>query len=50
MWTFDFVDDSPSAAARSRLALVVRTAGDVCGEDEELLSSGLACGGVAVGV
>lgn len=48
--------DSPSAAARRRLALVVRTAGDVCGElDElvELLSNGLACcGGVlpAMGV
>lgn len=42
--------NSPSAAARRRLALVVRTAGDVCGElDElvELLSNGLACcGGV----
>lgn len=48
--------NSPSAAARRRLALVVRTAGDVCGElDElvELLSNGLACcGGVlpAMGV
>lgn len=42
--------NSPSAAARRRLALVVRTAGDVCGEQQDelfepLLSNGLACGG-----
>lgn len=42
--------DSPSAAARSRLALVVRTAGEDWGEDEELLKSGLPCGGVAADV
>lgn len=38
--------NSPSAAARRRLALVVRTAGEDWGEDEELLKSGLHCGDV----